>query len=292
MGEVDHHERQQQQPQGAAAVAGGEVAPDVRLPDRSAARVPAARRGLGVLGAPEDGGGVVAGDPYGARVAEHPLRRGAADPVHQQFQIGLRRRGPVGASTGRVHGPTGPGHDLTGPLHVRTAPVHALTGPVHGLTWPVNVHTGPAPALTWPSRVLRRAEPGAAGPVDPRTARPERSSYGPAERSSYGPAGRSSYGSAERSCARSTVLALPRDALTSVSCAVQDLRSGARVHLSSRNLPEPRSCRTVRQVVAATGADPSKDGTPAHCRTDGISWSEPVRRACRTVGGERTGAYA
>jgi hypothetical protein len=86
VGEVDHHERQQQQPQGAAAVAGGEVAPDIRLLDWPVPGVfPAlgVRSVLGVLGAAEDGGRVVARDPDGTRVAEHLLRSGPAHPVHQ-----------------------------------------------------------------------------------------------------------------------------------------------------------------------------------------------------------------
>jgi hypothetical protein len=47
-----------------------------------------------VVGAPEDGGDVVAGDPHRARIVEHLLRRGAAHAVDQEFQGGPGLTGP------------------------------------------------------------------------------------------------------------------------------------------------------------------------------------------------------
>ncbi|GGX71377.1 hypothetical protein GCM10010510_14680 [Streptomyces anandii JCM 4720] len=96
VGEVDDHERQEQQPQGAGAVAGGEVAPHVRLGYRFGALSCGAVLGVGVGRAPEDRRRVVPGDPHGARVVEHPLGRGAADSVDQELQGGLRRLGRYG----------------------------------------------------------------------------------------------------------------------------------------------------------------------------------------------------
>ncbi len=88
VGEVDHHERQEQQPQGAGAVAGGEVAPDVGLGHRPAPVVLGPGLGVGVLGAPEDGRDVVAGDPHGPRVVQHLGGCRAAHSVDQEFQGG------------------------------------------------------------------------------------------------------------------------------------------------------------------------------------------------------------
>ncbi|CAM5636815.1 hypothetical protein SAFG77S_08223 [Streptomyces afghaniensis] len=101
VGEVDHHEGQQQQPQRARAVAGGEVPPDVGLANQA---VPALglRLRVHVVGAAEDGRDVVAGDPHRARIVQHLLRRGAAHPVDQEFQGGPRLlRPPLGARGGQ-----------------------------------------------------------------------------------------------------------------------------------------------------------------------------------------------
>lgn len=87
MGQVDHHERQEQQPQGARAVAGGEVAPDVGLGHRCLAVLGGGPfLGVDVVDAAEHGGRVVAGDPDRARIVQHLLGSGAADPVDQEFQ--------------------------------------------------------------------------------------------------------------------------------------------------------------------------------------------------------------
>lgn len=72
--EVDHHEGQQQQPQGAGAVAGGEVAPHVGLGHRLAAVGVWTLLGIGVRDAPVDGRRVVAGDTDCPGVVEHLLR--------------------------------------------------------------------------------------------------------------------------------------------------------------------------------------------------------------------------
>lgn len=97
VGEVGDHEGQQDQPQGAGAVAGGEVGPAVRLADRLAPVVVGPLLGVRVVRAAVAGRGVVAGDQLDAGIAEHVLGRGAADPVHQQLQgeLGCRRRWPV-----------------------------------------------------------------------------------------------------------------------------------------------------------------------------------------------------
>ncbi|AJC59896.1 hypothetical protein GZL_07344 [Streptomyces sp. 769] len=92
VGEVGDHERQQDQPERAGAVAGGEVGPAVRLADRLGPVVVGPLFGVRVVGAAVAGGGVVAGDPLDPRVAEHLLRGGAADAVDQQLQGELRLR--------------------------------------------------------------------------------------------------------------------------------------------------------------------------------------------------------
>ncbi|MEI5134915.1 hypothetical protein RB199_25350 [Streptomyces libani] len=86
MGEVGDHEGHQDQPQGAGAVARGEVGPAVRLADRLDAVVVGPLLGVRVLGAAVAGGGVVAGDQLDAWVTEHLLGGGASDAVHQQLQ--------------------------------------------------------------------------------------------------------------------------------------------------------------------------------------------------------------
>ncbi|EKX64986.1 hypothetical protein STRIP9103_00614, partial [Streptomyces ipomoeae 91-03] len=96
VGEVDDHERQQQQPQGAGAVARGEVAPDVGLRDRFAPMVRRAGLGVGVVDAPEDGRRVVAGDPDRAGVVQHTFGGGASDAVHEEFEGGSVGRGMAG----------------------------------------------------------------------------------------------------------------------------------------------------------------------------------------------------
>ncbi|GAA3490894.1 hypothetical protein GCM10018987_49770 [Streptomyces cremeus] len=105
--EVDDHEGQQEEPQRPDAVARGEVGPDVRLGDRLVPVVPGAVLGVDVLGAAEHGGGGVAGDAGGARVAEHLLGGGPADAVHQEFQGGGVGVG-LGVGVGGF-GDTGPG---------------------------------------------------------------------------------------------------------------------------------------------------------------------------------------
>ncbi|GHC81738.1 hypothetical protein GCM10010309_58060 [Streptomyces violaceochromogenes] len=56
--------------------------------------------GVDVVGAPEDGRRVVAGDPYRPRIVEHLLRRGSADAVDQEFQGGPGLAGPRGGTVG------------------------------------------------------------------------------------------------------------------------------------------------------------------------------------------------
>ncbi len=92
MGEIDHHERKEQQPQSAGAVSGGEVAPHVGLGDRLAPGTGGSGAGpFDVLGAPEHRRRVVAGDPHRARIVEHLLGRRTAHPVDQKLQRGALR---------------------------------------------------------------------------------------------------------------------------------------------------------------------------------------------------------
>lgn len=86
VGEVDHHEGEQQQPQGAGAVSRGEVGPAVGLGDGSVPVAFGVLLGLDVFGTPVDGGRRVTGDPGRTGVAEHLLGSGSADAVDEQFQ--------------------------------------------------------------------------------------------------------------------------------------------------------------------------------------------------------------
>ncbi|CAM5614799.1 hypothetical protein SGRIM128S_06706 [Streptomyces griseomycini] len=81
-----------------ARPSGGEVAPDVGLGDGPVAAVGGPLLRVGVVGAPEHGGDVVAGDPDRARIIEHGLGGGAAHPVDQEFQGGPGRSGPWGGA--------------------------------------------------------------------------------------------------------------------------------------------------------------------------------------------------
>lgn len=86
VGEVDDHEGQEQQPQGAGAVAGGEPGPAVGLDDGTAGVPLGVGLGVGVRGAAEHGGGRVPGDPNGARIVEQLVGRCAVDSVHAEFE--------------------------------------------------------------------------------------------------------------------------------------------------------------------------------------------------------------
>lgn len=106
VGEVDHHEGQEQQPQGAGPVAGGEPGPAVGLEHGPAGVTPGVCLGVGVLGAPEHGGGGVTGDPDGVRIAEQLPGGGSADSVDEEFEGQRRRarRGGSGRGEGIRHG--------------------------------------------------------------------------------------------------------------------------------------------------------------------------------------------
>ncbi len=147
VGDVDDHEGQEQQPQGAGAVAGGEVAPDVGLGHRPSPVVLGAGLGVGVLGAPEDGRDVVAGDPHGPGVVQHLGGRRAAHSVHQEFQGGAALPGRPGLHV-LPGGPVLPGlllclcHCPHSPVtRRRLVPVRAQGSPFRGRRTPVGTES-------------------------------------------------------------------------------------------------------------------------------------------------------